>query len=595
MVGALVALGVLVVAILVLVALAYSPLNGARHDLNAARNIVAADLSNKSLLTTAAGRVQLEQDLGTISTEAAEASQRLEGSASWRILGVLPVIGTQRDGVLQLAADVEQASADGNSMLDALDHLVATSHGTTVSLPALASLESAVVQGHHQLAALIRPTSGLIGPVASARSAFDREDDKLSRLLSLSIATMNFAQPFLGSDGPQTYLIGGMNNAEMRDSGAVLSLDVMTARDGTFTIAHDATYGDYLLTSPAPVALPAGTEKVFGSYQPTEQWPDVDATADFALTGESMQGMWSAATGQTVDGVIGIDVPGVASILNLTGPVSVPGIAQPVSASNAADLLLNQEYHGVSINSPQNSRRDMIAAVVKAAIDRMKQEHVDLDAFASALSDDVQGRHLMVWSDVHRGESLLQTLDAAGTLTAQDPARTFHVAVENSTADKLDYFVAVRVQMSVTVDASGNALVNTTIGVANHALPNQPPSYQYGPDGVNAKVPGQYVARVFLWAPRGSDTPQSTPESGLDLTQSHFSLLPQQQNLVTFATVIPHAVVDGHLRLRLVPQARLVPDHLTVSLSAPGWNVTGSTHIATPWSTTLELGWGLSR
>jgi hypothetical protein len=480
-------------------------------------------------------------------------------------------------------------------MLDSLDHLVATSHGTTVSLPALASLQSSVVQGHHDLTALVRPTSGLIGPVASARAAFDREDAKLSRLLSLSVETMDFARTFLGADGPQTYLIGGMNNAEMRDSGAVLSLDLLTARDGTFTIAHDASYGDYVLSAPASVTLPAGTEKVFGAYQPTEQWPDVDATADFELTGRSMQAMWTSATGQVVDGVIGIDVPGVASILNLTGPVRVPGIAPPVSASNVADVLLNQEYQGVSLNSPQNSRRDKIAAVVKAAINRMKQEHVDLDAFASALSDDVQGRHLMVWSDATGGESVLQTLDAAGTLTAQDPNRTFHVAVENSTADKLDYFLAVRVQMAVTVDASGTALVDTTVGVANHALPGQPPSYQYGPDGVNATTPGQYVARIFLWAPRGSTEPQSTPESGLEVTQSHFSLLAQQQNLVTFATVIPHAVVDGRLRLRLVPQARLVPDHLTVSLSAPGWSVTGPTHIAAPWSTTLELGWRLAR
>ena len=232
-------------------------------------------------------------------------------------------------------------------MLQSLDNLVSTSHGTTVSLPALAQLEFLVVSGQTDFRALNRPASGLIGPIGRARTAFDAEDTKLVRLLLLLPVLQdrsNFARPFLGSSGPQTYLMAAMNDAEMRDSGAVLSLDLLTTTNGTFSIEHDSTYGDYLLTSPAPVALPAGTEKIFGSYLPTENWPAVDATADFTLSGESMQAMWHQATGQEVNGVIGLDVPAVASILNLTGPVLVPGIPEPVTAANVADLLLNKAY-----------------------------------------------------------------------------------------------------------------------------------------------------------------------------------------------------------------------------------------------------------
>ena len=590
-----VALGLFIVAVAVLAILSYGPLNSARHDLLTAKTIISNDLHDKALLETASGRAQLATDIGQVQTEAALATQSLSGSGALRILGVLPIVGAQRSGMIQLSGDVETATVVGDALLGSLNHLVASSSGTTVSLSSLAGLEFFVVEGEKKMEALDRPAGSLIGPLADARNSFDSEDAKLVRLLRLSAQTIAFARPFLGDDGPQVYLVGGMNNAEMRDSGSVLSLDTLTTDNGTFNVQQDSSYGNYLLSSPAPVTLPAGTEKVFGAYLPTENWPNVDATADFAVTGESMQAMWYQATGQHVDGVIGIDVPAVASILKLTGPVDVAGIDEPVSASNVAYLLLDQAYQGEPVNDPLASRRDKIAATVKAAVHEMQTEHVDLDAFASALAQDVEGRHLMVWSDVPSDERGLVTLDAAGTLDAAAPDRTFHIAVENSTADKLDYFVKVDVSMDVSIDNAGNALVDTTVHVTNDALPNQPPSYQYGPDDVNSFTPGQYVARVFLWGPRGADVPDSTAESGLLLTQSHFSLLAHQSNKVTFATEIPHAVTDGHLTLRLVPQGRLRPDQLTVHLSAPGWSIAGSTSRSMAWSSTQTLHWGLSR
>jgi hypothetical protein len=586
--------GLVVVAFLVLVIFSYGPLNSARDDLNQARTIISNDLANRSLFTSADGRARLANDIGSVAKEAAEANTTLSNSESISLLGHLPVLGAQRDGVLQLAMDVEKATTTGQSILGALNKLAESSHGTTVGLPALASLEFSVVADRKGMAALDRPTSGLIGPIASARRDFDREDAKLVRLLSLTAKTIDFARPFLGANGPQTYLIAGQNNAEMRDSGAVLSLDLLTAQDGTFSLDHATTYGNYILSSPANFTLPPGTQQIFGAYKSTEEWPEVDATADFATTGQDMQAMWAQATGQTVNGVIGIDVPGVASILRLTGPVMVPGIDQPVSATNVADVLLNEEYAGDTVNNPQNTRRDKISAVVKAAIDEMKKERIDLGSFANALANDVQGRHLMVWSAAPADEAGLRTLDAAGTLTTSEPDRTIHLAVENNTADKLDYFLRVGVAMKVTVDNTGNAIINTTIRVANGALPNQPPSYQYGPDGVNAFTPGQYVARVFYWGPVGAQVPGSVNESGLQVVENHFSLMPTQHGQVTFTTIIPHAVRHGRLQLRLIPQARLVPDKFSLSLEAPSWKVSGRTHISTRWGKTLTLSWGLS-
>jgi hypothetical protein len=567
----------------------------AEDDLNAAKSIISSDLGNKSLLTSPNGRTQLANDIGEVQKDAAEATNSLTGSVSLSILGHLPVVDTQRQGVITLSTDVEKAGNVGAALLAALNNLVSSSHGTTVNLSALAGMQLYVEQGDKNLAALDRPATGLLGPLASARRAFNREDQKLERLLNLSQRTIAFAEPFLGSNGPQTYLIAGLNNAEMRDGGAVLSLDLLTAADGSFSIQQDSSYGNYALNTPAPVALPAGTEQVFGAYQPTLNWPATDATADWALSGQMMQAMWHQATGQTVNGVIGMDVPGVARLLDLTGAVDIPGLATPISAQNIGNQLLNKAYAGLAPNSAQGERRDMIAAVVKAAVNKMKTEHVDLDSFANALAYDVDGRHLMVWSDVPKDESGLVTLDAAGTLNSTMANRTFHIAVENSTADKLDYFVAVSLSMKVTVDPLGNALVNTTVTVANFAQPGHTPSYQYGPDDINAFTPGEYGAKVFYWGPTGAQVPDAVSESGLQLALSHFSLMAGKKGSVSFTSVIPHAVVNGQLRLRLVPQARLTPDRLHLQVSAPGWKVTGHTKVSEHLSSTQVLSWGLSR
>ena len=229
-----------------------------------------------------------------------------------------------------------------------------------------------------------------------------------------------------------------------------------------------------------------------------------------------------------------------------------------------------------------------------ATVDRMKFEHIDLAALGSALAKDVEGRHLMVWDEAPRNESTLTAIGASGSLDSTAPTRTFHLAVENSTATKLDYYVQPSVNVKVDVTSNGDALVNTTVTVANTTPSGSKANYQTGPDGINSFTPGQYVGRVVLWSPRGSISPQSTPESGLRLSQTQTNVLPQQSQTISFATIIPHAVVNGHFMLRFVPQPRLNPMGFHLEFSAPGWHVTKTPTVSPDLATTTEYTWSLT-
>ena len=278
--------------------------------------------------------------------------------------------------------------------------------------------------------------------------------------------------PFLGGTGPWTYLVIGENNAEMRDQGATLSYALLNTANGTINVTNGGTVGN--LNTPTPalgVPIPLGTAAVFGRLLPTQQWRSTNATANFAFSGQAMQEMYAEATGAHVNGVIGIDVVALQHLLALTGPVVVAGIQEPVTADNAIYVLLNQLYAGLAPQSLQGPRREELAAVTSAAFHQLQVGNVDLVALARTLATEIGGRHLQVWDEDPQYEQTLREVGASGAVDTDDPTRTFHVAVENATATKLDYYVTVSVSDKVYVQPNGNAVVDTSVQVLNRAPP----------------------------------------------------------------------------------------------------------------------------
>jgi hypothetical protein len=320
---------------------------------------------------------------------------------------------------------------------------------------------------------------------------------------------------------------------------------------------------------------------VFGGYNPTQVWQSVNASANFPLSGRLMQAMYAEDTGTKLNGVIALDVPALVSLLSLSGPVEVPSISGLITATNVGETLLHEQYEQYPNLSEQGERHDNISGVAQAVVDKMKSEHIDLGALVSALASDIAGRHLLMWDATPAYQSIIASLGASGSIDAVQAGRTFHAALENSTATKLDYYIVTSTSVHVRITRSDEALINTTVTVANATPAGLGPTFQTGPDDVNSFIPGQY----------GSEDPRSILESGLQLSESRVSVLPQQRQSVTFLTTIHHAVVNGRLHLRYVPQPRLYPSELTVTISAPGWHLVGAKTTKLLLAGTTELKW----
>jgi hypothetical protein len=273
--------------------------------------------------------------------------------------------------------------------------------------------------------------------------------------------------------------------------------------------------------------------------------------------------------------------------------VTVPGIAEPITADNASKVLLNDLY-AASPTFRDPNRLEQVAATLDAVVERIQTGSLNGASLARALGDAARGGHTWVSTADLNGQKALEDAGLGGSPGRLHPERTIHLSVQNGTATKLDYFVDPSVDVSVALTADGTALVTTKVTLANTAPVPTPSGEQFGPDGFVTDVAGLYRARVYFWGPIGADQVDSVEESGLSLNFALADVPAGAKRTVSFTSVVPRAVHDGVLRLRFVPQPRVRPMHLRVHVAGVGWRVAQPT-TSLDWDHTVDLGWRVRR
>lgn len=580
--------------VVIAAATAFNDVRHIRTDLTLARNTLQGAIDNPETLATPAGRAATVTGMEVARASIMRASTRAAGSVTIRGAGLLPGLRAQRTGLLRVIADADVAVAAGHALLSKVNVLAERNQlrDGLVPLDAARELAADLRSTGVSFSELVRSADGLWGPLGDARRRIDDlARDGADRLVG-SADAIGAGLTFAGSDGDRRYFVAVLNNAEMRDQGAVLQYVIASFKGSRLSFERSGSVGDLPLDRPAPTPLPPGTETVFGPLRPTQVWQSVNATADFALSGRAMADMYRQATGQSVDGVIAIDVPGLAAILRIVGPVTVPNIAGPVGAENIGRVLLHDLYQGVPFSGDQTGRRERLGDVTRAVIERLTTGAVDAVALGRELGDAAKGLHLRLWSAMSEEEEVFERTGLGGGPAVTRPDRTFHLAVQNRTATKLDYFVKPSVRQDIDLTKQGTLIVRTTVTVDNQAPAGQTtPSYQLGPDQF-MKKPGDYLAWVLLWGPAGSRQLQGgVGESGLNLSQFVAEIPAGERREVVFQTVIPDAVRDGRVELRLVPQPRLEAMPLEVRFNADGWKTGGAASWQGRWDRVLSFAW----
>jgi hypothetical protein len=567
--------GVLAVLLILAGLAAYSALTARSHALRALTEFQYVQ-RNLSSASTTPGRANLEAHLEAALRESQEASSSLTSTVVLGAVQWIPYFGSEIKGASTLFSDAATAASNGLAILHAVDTFQTSDASGDISSVSLTALQREVALAKSKIPSLNRPVGSLFGPVGHERAMFDKKITRaVSELKNVSNG-LSVGKELLGIRKTSTILVLPENNAEMRDQGAILSYSLVRTRNASFTVLRSGSVTSINLTSPLNVPASPGTKAFFYSAGANEIFQSVNSTADFSWTGATAAAMFKKATGITVNAVIALDVPTMAALVGVTGPLTIPGIPEQLTSANFSTVVLHDLYAQYPVGT-QVPRKTELNAIATALLQRLRSARHDQVSYLRALTGEIPGRHLLLWSAEPSVERAIVQLGASGKIDTVVPKRTFHVAVESAVAAKLDYYVSVHESFNVTVQPGGGAWVATTVTVHNAAPAGQPPSYQLGPDNINSHVPGEYVSNICVWSPAGSKVIGGKSESGLVLMGFSTVVFAQHSTSTPFSTYLPHAVLGGKFVLHLVPQPTLHPATVSVSVHGAGWAVSGPT------------------
>jgi hypothetical protein len=555
--------GVVVVVVAWLAYFGVSSLSAYRHDKDglALLEQVRSDLSPGQLTSSTSVRL-LDQAEAQFAAAHSDLSSPVLAPVS-----VVPVIGRQYRSVKALSSAAGTVSSVGSNFLSEVHTLLNQPQGAgTDRVASLRRLAAVSASSAEQLAHVdTGPSSGLISPLARKYNQFVSQLDDARRRLTDAAGVSAAVATIL--EGPQNYLVLATNNAEMRSgSGSFLDVGVATTGQGSVHLEDFSPSGDHILAV-GQVPVTGDLQRNWGWLHPSLDFRNLGLTPQFDVTAPLAARMWTSLTGQSVDGVLSIDVVGLTQLLQTTGPVVVDG--QTVTAGNAEQFLLHDQYVGLTYaEGNSTARQGLLGDLAHAVLSQLQGQTADLKSLASSVSGAVAGRHLMVWSEDPATQAVWVDSGVSGSLAPN----SLDVSLINIRGNKLDPYVPIKVAVHTAPSGSGTAVTMTT-QMTNDTPPGLS-QYAAGPYPGDPTAYGTYIGLVTSNLP--TDARHITVTGGGPLAvkggegptwvlASPVTLAPGAS-----ATVVTRFILPGaHGTMAVVPSAR-VP--------AEQWTAGGTTH-----------------
>ncbi|HWO94337.1 MAG TPA: DUF4012 domain-containing protein, partial [Dehalococcoidia bacterium] len=314
----------------------------------AALRVNAAQLDAEMLDLTPAELASLESNFADAAGRLRSVQDRLDGDPLLGIARHLPWFGGQieaADRLVLVAADLAEAGIAGTRTLQDAPVDLESSEDASVHVLTLTrehAEDLRLVQGATDRAlAAVESLRGesLIGPLDAARDEFVGYGADLRDLHAMASFGL-IAPAALGEGSLQRYLVLGMNNGELMPGGGFIgNYAVLGLREGEIDSISSSNvydlYDRWQERSPGAYVEPPRPLK---TYLLGDEWSWAMGEAawfpDYPTTARTAQHFLDLAGEGPVEGTIGLTVPAMEALLEVTGPIEVPELDTTFTADD---------------------------------------------------------------------------------------------------------------------------------------------------------------------------------------------------------------------------------------------------------------------
>ncbi|HEY6408185.1 MAG TPA: DUF4012 domain-containing protein, partial [Ktedonobacteraceae bacterium] len=280
---------------------------------------------------------------------------------------------------------------------------------------------------------------------------------------------LNAAGWLLGVNEPRTFLVQTMDRAELRPTGGFTGqygeLSINGGRIAPISL-KDISLVEYVDHSPTQgvLALPQ-----YRSWWPFANWGlrDSNLSADFPTSAQIAINKYKSEVGHQADGVIMFTPFLIEHILQVIGPIQVPGYNDTITSQNLEERLhyYQQDNAGLakqvvfqSGDKETSSRKRFTSLLAHLLFDRVRHAPPDeIIAIARQMLYDLKTKDLQVYVTNPQVESLLVQYGDAAQIDLSTAHDALYVVQANISASKASQFVRTIIHDTVTLNTDGGA------------------------------------------------------------------------------------------------------------------------------------------
>jgi hypothetical protein len=324
----------------------------------------------------------------------------------------------------------------------------------------------------------------------------------------------------LGGSGPRHYFVAFTTPAEARGLGGFMgNWAEITLDNGAITLSRFGRTSDLNDGGVNPSGrtltglgefLPFWGRFGFSGPQGTtaaDVWSNLTMAPDFPTVAQVIAQLYPQSGGEPIDGAFSFDPEGIAALMSFTGPVSVSGVDEPLTAENAAQFIIRDQYE-LGDSATRVDVLDEIAAItVERLLTTTLPPPADLARTLGPLTE--QGR-VMAWSAHPQEQVLLERVGLAGAFPRLDGRDGVTVVVDNEGANKIDPYLDVGVDYSASHQTGTSYTGKLTVTLTNNAPTSGLSDYVIGnslglPIGTNRMFLSIYTALPMISATRDGE------------------------------------------------------------------------------------------